>query len=254
MMVALRSRLIASGLHLAISGVVALAAGAVVFLLWYPQPFDDMAGGFSLFFLVVAVDVVMGPLLTAVVFNRAKPKGELVRDLGVIGVMQICALVYGLNSIYEARPVLLSFEVDRFRLISAADVQTEELMNAPKGYQTLSLSGPRLVAAPKPQDPDEQLRSIDLGLKGIDLSMVPRYWQPYEPHAAQALRRARPVDLLTQRNGSLAVPLAKAAERAGVPVEALRFLPLQSRRASWVILLEPTHGQPVGYLPVDGFF
>ena len=254
MIPAIRARLIASGVHLALSGLVALAAGATVFLFWYPAPFGEMAGGFSLFFLVVTVDVVMGPMLTAVVFNKTKPRGELARDLSVIAVLQLCALVYGLQSIYEARPVLLSFEVDRFRLVSAADVQTEELMSAPKGYQTLSLSGPRLVASPKPQDPGEQLRSIDLGLRGIDLSMVPRYWQPYEPYAMQAVRRARPIDLLVQRDASLAAPIAKAAERVGVPVAALRFLPLQSRKASWVILLEPTHGQPVGYLPVDGFF
>jgi hypothetical protein len=250
----LPSRLLAALVHLGISGLVTAVAAAIVFLLLYPSPFSTMAGGFELFFLVVGVDLAMGPLLTLVVFNPRKPRGELVRDLGIIGLLQLAALLYGLHAVSEGRPVALAFEVDRFRLVSAAEVQVEQLAEAPEGHRSLSLTGPRLVAAIKPLDPDEQLRAIEVGMQGIDLGMQPRYWRPYEAHASEALRRARPAELLIRRDENLATQIEQFAASAGVPASQLVFLPFVSRKASWVILLEPAHGQPVGYLPVDGFF
>ena len=72
-----RPALKAASWHVLCSVGVALLAAAVVFGLWYPFPYRDLSGGRELFFLVVAVDVVCGPLLTLVLFNPAKPRAEL---------------------------------------------------------------------------------------------------------------------------------------------------------------------------------
>jgi len=86
--------------------------------------------------------VVMGPLLTLVVFDRRKPRTALVRDLTIIAVLQLAALAYGLHTVYIARPVALVYEGGRFRLVTANDVREEELPNAPQAYRTLPLNGP----------------------------------------------------------------------------------------------------------------
>ena len=112
----LKTRFRAAGVHLGLSALVALLAGAVVFGLWYPYPYRVISGGQSLFWLVVTVDLVLGPLLTWIVFDRRKPRAELVRDVSVIALLQLSALVYGLVSVYQARPVYLVHEVDRFRV------------------------------------------------------------------------------------------------------------------------------------------
>ena len=57
--------------HLSGSLLVAVMAASLVFGLWYPYPYRELSGGRDLFFLVVAVDVVCGPLLTLVLFNPA---------------------------------------------------------------------------------------------------------------------------------------------------------------------------------------
>jgi len=62
------------------------------------------------------VDVILGPLITLTVFNRSKPRSELVRDLTVVGLIQLAALGYGLWTVFVARPVHLVFEYDRFRV------------------------------------------------------------------------------------------------------------------------------------------
>src|SRR6218665_96173 len=134
----LRNRLFASGVHLVASLGVALLAAALVFLLWYPGWYRLMSGGQGLFALVVTVDVVLGPLITFLIFDRQnKAWAHLRRDLLVVCVLQLAALVYGLHAVYTARPIALVFEVDRFRVISAKDVHLPELPDAAVAYRRL---------------------------------------------------------------------------------------------------------------------
>ena len=90
-------------LHFLFSLVVALLAAALVFGLWYPFPYGHLSGGRELFLLVVAVDVVCGPLLTMVLFNPAKPRAELWPERLVITTSTGCG-----------RGRCLRFERDRF--------------------------------------------------------------------------------------------------------------------------------------------
>jgi hypothetical protein len=247
-------RFVAAGIHLLLSALVAAVVSLLVFRLWYPTPYATIAGGFGLFGLVVGVDLMLGPLLTFVAASPGKSRRELSMDLCLIAIVQLAALGYGVTTMARARPVHLSFEVDRFRVVTAADFEDRALADAPAAMRALPWTGPTLIAAIKPQDPQEQLRAIDLGLAGFDLSMVPRYWAEYAPNAAEAWRVARPVDLLVKKDAALAPAIAEHAAAAGQSVAELRFLPVMSRQASWVALLADGGTRVVGFLPVDGFF
>ena len=72
-----RSRLRAAGIHLVLSCLVAAFGALLVFAVWYPFPYRELSGGRDLFVLLVSVDVVIGPLITFAVFNRAKPAQQL---------------------------------------------------------------------------------------------------------------------------------------------------------------------------------
>ena len=89
-------RSFATLVHLLISGAIAAVASLLVFRVWYPPPFAAVAGGLGLFGLIVGIDVVVGPLLTAVVASAAKPLAELRRDIAVIAVFQSLAFGYGI--------------------------------------------------------------------------------------------------------------------------------------------------------------
>jgi len=247
-------RIVAAGIHLAISACVAAIAALVVFLLWYPYPYASLAGGLWLFVILVSVDVVLGPTLTAVVASPGKELRELRRDLTIIVAIQIAGFAYGLHTIAMARPVLLSFEVDRFRVIVDADIDPSSMAKAPPELRDLSWTGPRLIAAVKPTDPQEQLRAINLGFAGFDLSVLPQYWRDYASQSAAAWRAARTVDLLLRKYPTSSREVAVAEKKAGEPAGGLRFLPLTSRRKSWVALVAPPDAHIVGFVPVDGFF
>jgi hypothetical protein len=246
-------RLNACAWHLLASLLLAIAASALVFGVWYPSPYAQVAGGTTLFFILISVDVVMGPALTAVAANPAKPLAAFRRDLAVIVVLQLAALGYGLYTMALARPVHLVFEVDRFRVVVAADIDPTLLPEAPPSLRALPWFGPGLIAAVKPTDPAEQVKSIELGMAGIDLAMVPRNWRDYASQAPAVWAAARPVSVLQARYPALAPELQAIAGRAGQPVEALRFLPLVSRHASWATVLAEPGARVVGHLAVEGF-
>ncbi len=68
--------------HLGISVAVALLSAALVFGLLYPAPYRAMLGVGPIFLLVLAVDVVCGPLLTL-----TPPTPEGVTTLNVFEVL-----------------------------------------------------------------------------------------------------------------------------------------------------------------------
>jgi hypothetical protein len=247
-------RVRAAGLHLLLSAVVAALVSLLVFKLWYPSPFATLAGGVQLFVLLVSVDVVMGPALTAVAASPGKPRRELVRDLACIVALQLAAFGYGLYVTALSRPIGLVFEINEFRLITATDVfEPETLAQAPPGLRDLSWQGPRLMAVVKPTDPQEFIRSVELGMAGVPLAAMPRYWRDYAAHAAATWDAARPVSALLAKYPSSKEAVARAAAAAGEQVSALRFLPLRARQAEWVALVAGPQARIVGYLPFDGY-
>ena len=73
------NRFQACATHLLASGAAALLSSALVFLLWYPGLLSYASGVISIFLMLLWVDVVLGPLITLIVFNTKKK--ELKRDL-----------------------------------------------------------------------------------------------------------------------------------------------------------------------------
>lgn len=245
-------RFLAAGLHLLVCGAVAAAAAVLVFGVWYPWPYRVVSGGQDLFLLVVSVDVVLGPLLTFTVFNVAKPRAELRRDLAVILLLQSAGLLYGLHTVYEVRPVATVFETDRFRVVTAAEVYLPELAQAPVEYRRLPLAGPWLLGAREPLPGDERNDALFMGLKGVDIGQRPKFWQPYEQSRQAALARSRPVDELIRRYPAQRTAIEEALLEKPVKLSDARFLPLMAR-LDWVVLMD-AEGRPIGHVPLDGFF
>ena len=93
----------AAGIHMLISAVVGFLISLLIYKGWYPGILSAAMNVSSVAFVVLAVDVVLGPLLTFIVFNSNKKSLEI--DLAVVGVVQVVALMMGLHSIYQGRPV-----------------------------------------------------------------------------------------------------------------------------------------------------
>lgn len=245
-------RLRTSAWHLAISALVAAVAATLVFGLWYPGQYRLLSGGQGLFFLVVSVDVVLGPLLTFVAFNPAKGWTHLKRDLSIIAVLQLAGLAYGLHTVYVVRPVALVYETGRFRVVSAAEIKVDELPDAPPGHRQLPLTGPWQLAVRLAEPGDERKEAIMLSLQGIDTSQRPSFWRPYDLVKKTAAAEGRPMSMVYERYPQRKAELSSALKEAGVTDADARIHPVRAR-GDWVAVLD-AKGDIVTFLPVDGFF
>ncbi|MDB5964929.1 MAG: FimB, partial [Polaromonas sp.] len=222
---------------------------------WYPYPYRELSGGRYLFLLVVSVDVVMGPLLTLAVFNRAKPKTELRRDLAVIGLLQLTALAYGVWTVYLARPVHLVFELDRFRVVHAVDVPQDMLGKAPPELRSLPLLGPTLLSVREFRDANESFDATMAALQGAELGARPDLWQAYDLAKPQVLKRARPLADLKARFPSDAVAIETALKSipSGTPLSSIGYIPMVGRQTFWTVLVDRTTAEVIAFVPIDSF-
>lgn len=248
-----KEKLNASGTHLGVSLIIAIIIGWLVFGFWYPYPYREISGGRELFIIIMAVDVIMGPLITLVIFNRTKPRRELATDLTLIALLQLAALGYGLWSVYAARPVHLVFEYHRLAVVSAADLDTSTLAQAPSTLQVFPLTGPTLLSLRPFKSGDEQYQSMMLALNGIPQAAQPALWQPWEAERAALLRESRPATELKERFGSQIALINDAIATTGRSAQDMRYLPLVTRKDAWTVLIDAETTSPVGYLPLDSF-
>lgn len=248
-----RFALIWAGRHLMASVLAAALSALLVFLVWYPEPWRQMLGVAEIFGLIVAVDVVCGPLLTLVLANPRKLGRTLLLDLSLVALVQVAALGYGMWSVFVARPVVVAFEVDRFVVVTANEVLVEQLHEAPFGLQNLSCVGVRFLATRPAKNADEQLKSIELSMSGVTSAMRPGWWRPYDAAVQEIDRAARPLSELVRKRPEQRNVLNQAVQETGLAMSELKYLPLtSSRQTDWVILLNGV-SRVVGYAQVDGF-
>ncbi|MDP3761269.1 MAG: TfpX/TfpZ family type IV pilin accessory protein [Ramlibacter sp.] len=248
-----KDRLRASGVHLGASVVVAGLAALLVFGLWYPYPYREISGGRDLFLLVVAVDVVIGPLITLMVFDRRKPWGELRRDLAVVATLQMAALGYGTWTVAVARPVHLVFELDRFRVVHGVDVPEELLGREPPTVQALPWTGPTLIAVRPFRDAAENLEVTTAALGGVHIGARPDLWQAYDAAKPRVLQAARPVSELRKRFGVHAPAIDAVLKSSQRTPDSVAYLPVVGRRSFWTAFVDPVSADVIAFLPLDSF-
>lgn len=227
-----------------------------MFGIWYRSPFDELVGGRDLFLILMSVDVVCGPLLTLIAFDRTKTKLKFWGDIVVIAVLQIAALVYGVHTVFEARPVLVAYEGGRFRLVTSAEIDHDRLEEAPSALRTLPVDGPRLIGVRLlAGDEAGYLESLKEALAGNPPAFRPSRWKPYESTARGVCESARPVaNLLTNRPPSSRVAVEIKLQTLGLKPAEVGFLPfVATRHDDWIVLIDRGTCMPVGYVHVDGF-
>lgn len=242
-----------ASVHMLCSLGVALLAGALVLGLWFPYPYRELAGGRELFLLIVAVDVVCGPLLTLVLYNPAKPRAELWRDLGLVVLIQLVALGYGLHVVWQARPVYLVQEVDRFRVITLPELEAAEVAMLPPALEPRWMAGPLTVAIREPKDVEERNKVLFASVQGgRDYAERAEFYLPYEGAAAlKSLQRAKPLAAFLDKQPSQRSAAADLAASKGLDMAQLVYLPVVGRQ-DWVAVLD-AQAQIQGFLKGDGF-
>ncbi|HRX71082.1 MAG: hypothetical protein KDJ22_06350 [Candidatus Competibacteraceae bacterium] len=239
----------AFALHLTASITIFLIFLGLMFFVWYPAPYFAIDGGWQVLRILAGVDVVLGPLLTLIVFKPGKP--SLKFDMSCIILIQLGALIYGGTIIYQERPAFVVFGIDRFTSIPAADIDFDKLQY-PELQRRFGI-GPLLAQAHLPDD-SQQRQDLLFGvlLKGEkDLEYRAEFYEPYQPDLTKLGARSLDVAKIAGQN-----PQAKAAldaflqQHGGVLTDYL-YLPLRGRNKDIVMALSAKEGKPVGWISIN---
>lgn len=226
--------------HLLASLIIAIISLAIVFFIWYPQPLYQATGVGKIFLVMLGIDIVLGPLLTFMVY---KPKKKTLKfDLAVIVLLQLVAFAYGFYHIYDGRPAWIVYNVDRFDLVKNNEIDSRKLKSALPEYQKVSNSGPRYIAAVIPTDDREVSQQIlfdEVGY-GIAPSQRPELYQPIDKVNGLLVEKAKPVDELYNYNDKL-----KLEKILSQYPTVNSYLPLKASALNMVVLIDKKENEKV---------
>ncbi len=231
--------------HLTGSAVIALLVLLLVFRLWYPAPLHEAVGVTDIFLLVLLVDLILGPLLTLLVYKVGKK--TLAFDLAVIAILQLTALGYGLWAVADGRPAWIVFNADRFDLVQVVDIDTRKLDAAPAEYRQPAWLGPRWVAAVRPADAAENNElTLEALFSGVDLPQRPNLYQSLASQSEALQHRMQPLAELTKFNTSEQVDTVLQQWPS-----ADAWIPLMARAKPMVVLLSKETAEVVAVVNLN---
>jgi hypothetical protein len=239
-------------IHLTISATIAVGVSALMLMLWYTSIFFAAAGGRTLLILLLGVDVIIGPLITLIIFNAKKSRKMLIFDFSVIAILQIAALIYGMSVMFQSRPVYVAFTKDSFSLVTANEIDRTDLdLSSNPAFKSLPLTGPVFVYAEMPGNASEKKEVEYYMVFGKGLHLYPQYFKPYAEFSHLAGQAAKPVSALKELNGDRITEINQLIESSGRAEAELGFLPLQAKEMSWTVILDKSNGKVLKVLQMN---
>lgn len=217
--------------HLSISILIALLVIGLVFFVWYPSPLSSAVGVIHIFLMLLAIDVIVGPILGLLVYKEGKK--NLKFDLSVIILIQISTLVYGIYSIEQGRPAWLVYNVDRFEMVRKNEIIDQNINHAQPQFQQVSWLKPQFVATQFAQDTKQ--RNDDMFAEvsgGVSLAQRPERYVSLAKVKEKIQKRAQKFELLQQYNDKATVDKILAQYP-----EATAFLPLKASSVDMTVLV-----------------
>ncbi|WP_151837645.1 TfpX/TfpZ family type IV pilin accessory protein [Acinetobacter ursingii] len=226
-------------LHLILSLSLAVIILMWVFFCWYPSPLAKAVGVTHIFLMMLAIDVIVGPVLGFIVYKEGKK--TLKFDLSVIILIQLSALCYGVYSIGQGRPAWLVYNVDRFELVRNNEIIDQNIQQAKPEYQHPSWFKPQYVATVFAQD--IKTRNDDMfaeALGGISLAQKPERYIALTEVKQQIQQRAQSLNELNQFNAK-----QDTDKILNQYPEADSWVPLKASSVDMVVLMNKEKGQVV---------
>jgi hypothetical protein len=245
MRVAQFTRTSATVVHLLISVAIAAVIVALFWGVWYPDGLAIVAGASELLMIVVTVDVLIGPLLTLIVFVPGK-KG-LARDLFIIALLQLGALGYGVHIMLHTRPVFLVALVDGMLLVSANEIDEADLKRSSSPeYARKSWTGPILVSSQDPQDPKRVTElTISIIQGGPEIERLPEFYGPFEPMAKELVKRSVRLSSWSDSNDPDARQALRWVKKRGLDAGTVSVVSIAGRGGISAMLLDTATAKPL---------
>ena len=227
----LPTRLKAAGIHLSLSAVIFAVALYLILVRWYPGFHFGVDGGWQGVRIMAAVDLVLGPMLTLIIFNPFKARHLIAFDLTCIGLAQLGALVWGFYAVHGQRPVSINYYDGIFYSMPAHSLRAEP--EAAGLLRELSDRSPALVYVAMPQNQAERRRAAERGDRKLLAHEDAYFFRPVAPHWAEIQEWA--LDSAHLQDPQLAADLAAFLQSRGGQATDYRLIRYQGGYGSCVL-------------------
>jgi hypothetical protein len=239
----MRFRLKAFSLHLLSSATALTLILGSLYFGWYRWPGWRLTDVTTVVLVMVCVDVVLGPTLTLIIANQKKSRRELTRDIGMIVVVQLCALIYGSASLWNGRPLYYAFSENILQLVQAYDIEAKDAEIGRRQNPALAphwYSLPRWIWAPLPQNAEESRKIVESAVAGgDDVTSMPKYFKPWEDGLASLRSQLKKVDDVPYFAKSQKKKLKERMKAAGLPDDQANTMPLTGRGYPLLAVFDP---------------
>lgn len=218
------SRYLAAFYHLLISLVVFCFLAYLVVFVWYPEFFYSIDGGWEGMRIIIAVDLVLGPTLTLVVFKAGKP--GLKFDLTLIGLLQSTCLLAGLYIVYLERPIFFVY-YEKYFYSSSADTFKRYEMPVPDPYQFADKLPARVISILPPGPIEAADTLLDLYRGGTPTWTDANTYEQLDLHLQSIIEYGIAEAKIRARDG--AGNLDKWLSKQGGSFSDYAFFPIHSR-------------------------
>lgn len=202
-------------------------------------------GGYEIFFLIVGIDVVLGPALTLVVFNPKKK--WLVLDLAVIAVVQMSAFLYGVSTLLEARPAYIAALGKYFQVIQSSEITDGNLS---KAKTTLPLWGPKLVGVKDPTDPVDISAAQAMESVGGGKGHMPHLHIPYADMKDEILKNAEDFETLEKNNADKKSEIQAWLKSNDCDEKTCKYQPIKIRVSVFPAVIDAKTAAYKGIMPI----
>jgi hypothetical protein len=238
------ARIRAFAIHFSLSCVVGLATLYLVFGVWYPKPLHSALGVTEIFVILLGVDVILGPLLTLMVYKTGKK--SLRFDLAVIVFLQALAFAYGLFTVSEGRPVWLVFNFDHFEAVQSYQLDRRHQDSARPEFRREPWRGPAWAALRVGVSDEERKAAFEDALKeGVFVAERPEFYVPLREAKVQLQQRAKPLSELERLNEQ-----GRVSEILAAWPDADAFLPMMAKVEPVTVLINKESANVVAIVPL----
>lgn len=247
----LKMKVKAGVVHLILTALLISLLFSTMIFMMYPGPLFELEGGKKVLTIVLLVDLVIGPFLTFIVFDPLKK--SLKMDLAIIVALQLSFLAYGIKVVIDARPVFLVFSKDRYVIVSAADIDVEQLQF--KGMKQLSYSGPKLVGVNVTDKETLSKITYEVAQGGAEVEFRSEYYEPYDRFKSMVAERALDISTLNidenHKKEFHAIVREHELNLEGIDENKFGLLPVLGKAKVMSAVVKKDSAQIIGYIDYD---
>jgi len=235
----MKARLAAFFVHFCASALVISLFSLLVFFIWYPYPYYKLQDTIEIALVLAGVDVVLGPVITFIIYNIRKPVAELTRDISLVVIIQLGALLWGASLIYSMRPVFVVYIDGTFHTTTLKTVELDKLtdnISVPNFFE-----GPKFIYVKNPYASKFELQQYFAGVfvqGDLDLQHRSELYKKITPFSKEVSENSLTHSSTKNNKGYMRIVDEFIGCNGGV-IEDYLYYPLKREGVEYLLILKP---------------